>query len=210
MKFNRITYTVIIFVFLGSACNLSRKTDQTEPKLKSPINANEPTLEINVGRILDLRKPLALQWKITNYDAMPIYLFSTLLQKTGNEYAEIILDSDHRIITICFTRLSSIALVPNYFPKPGFSKIESGKSQEGSYESTQSVGEMFRANNVKWLNNMSEGWSVRSLIAYGYEAETVEETVDQSIARGIVHPINPVVEWQKIVYSNSVNVILKE
>ena len=46
-------------------------------------------------------------------------------------------------------------------------------------------------------------WSLRSLIAYGYEVESVYRAMRQQSERDYGHPIDPVVEWQRISSSHT-------
>jgi len=47
-------------------------------------------------------------------------------------------------------------------------------------------------------------WKVRASIAYGYELQPVEKAVKETLNAGQEHPINAVVRWQRVEYSDPV------
>jgi hypothetical protein len=116
------------------------------------------------------------------------------------------------MIEVRFLSLRTIEVAPNYFPKTEFIRIDPGQSKEGQFVSYYSLERWIDLSTGRPLakRKVTSGtWMVRSLVAYGYEIESVQRALAALTASGTEHPINPVVEWQKVAYSHPVNITLE-
>jgi hypothetical protein len=99
-----------------------------------------------------------------------------------------------------FSRLEPLAVATKLFPAAQFIKIDPGKTEDGTYTSYgPSKGCLpIDRTEVAWLNfDYRREWDIRFLIAYGYEIESFKQG-----SKSNEHPINPIVRWQRIAYSN--------
>jgi hypothetical protein len=207
----KLQFLVISFLMLMSfACDdvgRRRATAQTD---MSDQQEEAPLLEIAVSPIRRLDDPLELGWKITNRAGKVLYVYSTLLQKSNSDFVEINIDAQRKIIEIRFTSLEQLEVAPNYFPNTEFARVDPQRSLEGSFRSNHPIRQLvsYRAagKGIKGDKITAGAWKIRSLVAYGFEMQSVENASAKSIARGTEHPINPIVRWQRIAYSEFVSV----
>lgn len=161
----------------------------------------EPLVRIEVDPVSRLDTPLKLRWRISNGGARPVYVYSTILQQPAA--AEINIDVAQRIIEVRLSRLQPISVGVNSFPEAQFMQMGPKEVKEGEFESVRPV-------NQEDPGITSGNWRVRILVAYGYEIESVKKALAESIARGEEHPINPIVRWQKVSYSDPVSVLFEK
>jgi hypothetical protein len=160
------------------------------------------SVSIEVTRSIRLSDPLQVRWNVSNNSNKQIYLYSSLFDKP--HFVETSIDNSDRTIEIRFTRLSTISTDVNYFPAPEFKEVDVGGGLSGTYVSRSKASEEVSYNpngRQGEANRISGGeWRVRIAAAYGEEITSILKASEDSKASD-EHPINPVVKWQKIVYS---------
>lgn len=217
LKFSTILF-LVIFGLLENGCASGQSSAVNQNEIlptDNKINVKKelipPTLEISALPQVSINKLLKIHWKIINSNQEPIYIYSTLLDESNSAFVELETNKSQRLFEIRFTRLSKLILEPNYFPKSKFTKIGAGESLEGDYssqlDSRQKGNVKTKENSEKNNSEKLKGkWSIRALIAYSNEVDSVEKAIN-NLKNG--HPIDPVVEWQKISSSKTVEVIFK-
>jgi hypothetical protein len=230
MRINN-TNLVILIAFLSSLCffvigcsnkdNGIRQNRNEFSTIKSEdkttINGNQlkinnelvaPVVELSMASEATLNQPLKIHWKITNPNAESVYIYTSLLQEKNSVSVEFKINKSEKMIDLIFTRLSKIILEPNYFPKTEFTKIEAGKSLEGDLKSKLNLfEEMKRQTTSKESSKSFTGeWSVKGIIAFGDEIDSVKKVIDNT-KNG--HPIDPIIDWQKTTTSKTIKVFLK-
>lgn len=192
--------SVITFLSLiGFACGHRTGEQQASVQPQHPTE-QDPSLvvQIEVNPNNKLGKPLELRWKLSNAGVKPIYVYSTLLRWAAG--AEVEIDAEQRTIEVRFLRLQPISGGVNFFPEAEFVQVEPKGVREGRFNTFEPIGE-------ESVERITPGdWRIRALIAYGYEIESVKKALAESLVHGEEHPINPIVKWQKIAYSDPVNV----
>lgn len=201
------------FVALIGWCCTRETSEQAARAQPSPIAAEaiQPKIQISLSPTLRLGKPLKMQWKIINQGPTPLYVYSSLLQQPNTDFAEVGIDTKSKTIEIRFLSLRTMEVGPNYFPKTEFMRIDPGQSKEGRFVSRYSLEKLIDdqlSSSRPSTESIVGTWTVRSLVAYGNEVASVEKILASRAASGTDHPINPVVAWQRVAYSNSVNVAL--
>jgi hypothetical protein len=216
------TNLIVLITFLASFCSLAigcsnnvseinqnqnkSSTVNTKVDIKSDVVA--PVVELSLMSETNLNQPLKIHWKITNPNTTPIYIYTSLLQEKNSGSVEMKINKERKTIDLHFTRLAKIILEPNYFPKTEFTSIDAGKSMEGDFKTQLNLFEEIKRQNgsKEKLKSFVGDWNIKGLIAFGEEADSVQKTVTE--LKG-VHPIDPVVDWQKIATSVPLKVILK-
>lgn len=193
----------------GDLSLASDSIDVVNTSINAQTELNIPTLELSASQTASLNKPFKIHWKVENLSRKPIFIYSTLLDESNSTFAELKINKLQKSLEIDFTRLSKLALEPNYFPKTKFSKVEPGKSLEGDFNTrTNLLQEMTSAiaedNSAKSGRKGFAGqWKISASIAYGDEIESVQRSIDNTKGG---HPINPIVEWQKLASSKAIEV----
>lgn len=183
----------------NSSHNLS---DDDKLSLSNPITS---LITVWINPPLSLRRSdkLRLHWKITNKNHHPVYVYSSLLKQPP--FVEIAVDASSRTIEIRFTRITSITPGVNYFPAADFEEIGTEQSWKGDYVGADAISSDLLSGPDKNRQDSSPiltgEWRIRAAIAYGDEIDSVQSAIKKSEANGDEHPINPVVNWQKIQYS---------
>lgn len=208
-------FVVSLLVLMSLACDNRAHDGRTRAQSERPEQEDRPPLlEIEITPTRKLDKPLEFQWKITNRSEKPVYFYSTLLQKPNTYFAEIDIDGERKMIEVRFTSLEPVEVAPNYFPKTEFTRVDVGQSQDGSFVSHDPIERLASYSAIGKKTEVQKitagAWTIRSLLAYGYEVESVKDAAAKSVSHGTEHPINPVVQWQKVVYSNLINVTFQQ
>jgi hypothetical protein len=205
---------VALIALIGWGCSRRPAEQAASAQSRTAVaDATAPVVQISVSPRVRLRKPLEMQWKILNTSTQPVYIYSSLLQQPNTYFAEIVVDFERKTIEVRFLSLRTLELSPNYFPKTEFIRIDPGQSQAGQFVSYHSLEKLIREQSTKLpitkRNEKPGTWKVRSLVAYGDEIGSVQKAVAKLTASGTGHPINPVVEWQKVAYSEPVSITLE-
>lgn len=223
MTINKTNFTILAALFLTFFCLLisncangkGGEVYQNEiPMISNQVNAKKeampPTLELSAAPESNLNEPLKIHWKISNPNQKPVFVYSTLLDKSNFAFAELEIDTSQKLFEIRFTSLSKGIVEPNYFPKTVFAEIEAGKSLEGDFYTRFDLLKEIKltkdASKKDELKNLTGQWNVRALIAYGNEIESVQKTIGDTKGG---HPIDPIVEWQKTSISKPIAIVFK-
>ena len=223
MIINKTNFTILAALFLtffcllvsGCAGSKGNEVYQNEiSTMSNRVNARKettpPTLELSASSENNLSEPLKIHWKITNSNQKPIFVYSTLLDKSNFAFAELKIDVSQKLFEILFTSLSKGIVEPNYFPKTVFAEIGAGKSLEGDFNTRFDVLKEINlakdASKKADLKDSAGQWNVTALIAYGDEIESVQKTIGDTKGG---HPIDPIVEWQKIATSKPITIVFK-
>jgi hypothetical protein len=202
-------YRIIIlvcFTLVAWACGMKPTDTPNAVSSPTPNEQVAPAVQLIINPALKLGAPLEFRWRISNPGTQPIYIYSSLLKETFG--ADVEINPEIKSIEVRFSRLEPLAIAPNYFPAAQFIKIDPGKSEEGTYTSHgPSKGLItYRSNGsrVAELRLAPGEWDIRFLIAYGYEIESLKQS-----SKPNEHPINPVVRWQRIAYSNPERIVFE-
>jgi hypothetical protein len=188
-----------VVVIIGIACGkLEPRLPAVAPKPSSSLRESPPTIVAEVRSPAKLGRPLELQWSLFNEGDEPVYIYSTLLKSPVS--AQIEVDLDRRLIEVRFLRLRTLPFGVNAFPPAEFLKLGPKETRRGNFVSSSRTGKGD-------LSMISLGtYHLEILIGYGNEISSVQQELARSSAEGIEHPINPIVRWQRVSYSNSVPV----
>ena len=202
-------YRIIIlvsFTFMAWACGMKPTDTPIAVSSPTPNKQVAPAVQLIINPALKLDVPLEFRWRISNPGTQPIYIYSSLLKETFG--ADVQINPEIKSIEVRFSRLESLTVAPNYFPAAQFIKIDPGKTEEGTYTSNgPSKGLItYRSNGsrVADLRLVPGAWDIRFLIAYGYEIDSLKQS-----SKPNEHPINPVVRWQRIAYSNPERIVFE-
>lgn len=174
-----------------------------------------PNVRIEVGPAVKLKRRLVMHWTISNVGTNPIYVYSTFLQHQWRipAFSYTDLDPEQRLIDVRFTQLKPLPGGVNSFPDAEFMEIGPQESREGDFATNVPVGqETFYSpsgEGMKAQKLTSGPWTLRIVIAYGYEIRSVNQMLAESLAIGKEHPINPIVRWQKLAYSEPIKVMFE-
>jgi hypothetical protein len=215
------TNLAILITFLASFCSLaigcSNNVTESRQNKNESLTANaqvkikselvDPVVELYLAYETKLNQPLKIHWKITNPNVTPIYIYTSLLQEKNSGSVEMKINKAIKTIDLHFTRLAKLNLEPNYFPKTEFTKIEAGKSLEGDFKSQLNLFEEIKRQNVskEKLKAFIGEWNIKGLVAFGEEVDSIQKVIAESKGG---HPVDAIVDWQKIATSASVKVIL--
>lgn len=210
VKIRALASVLSFFVVTGNVCNTTRyDLGASAPKSHVQTSDTPPTLQITIESPVKLKNRLKLHWKLLNNGTKPIYVYSSLLQRSS--FVEINVDEDKKAIEVRFLRLKLLELTPLSFPETTFKRLDAGEPIEGYFISDTPVEQLVEWKLVdsdpvkeKIKSRVTPGtWTVRCLIAYGYEIESVQNDQEKG------HPIDPVVKWQKVAYSERVDVTIQ-
>lgn len=196
-----------VFALTGFACSSPAATEREGGLTPGGgIQENLSPLVVTIAEPTLVGGRLAFAWEIKNTASEPQYVYSTLIEHA--HFAEIVTSAETGLIKVHFLSLKPLNILPYSFPKATFVEILPGKVLQGRF-----VGEV----DPKWAaaphaNEKDDktvlpksSWRVQAVIAFGKEIESVRRKLEGMRADGIQeHPINPVVEWQKIVASEPV------
>lgn len=209
MKIGPLLFGTLFFVVTSTGCNISRYGLEASSFTKqAPFEERPPTVQVKVDS--PINHQLKMHWKISNLNTKPMYIYSSLLRRTS--FVEINIDADKKMIEVRFLRLKLLELTPLSFPETAFMRLDAEESREGYFVSDISVEQIVERNLVaidpvreKIKSRITPGtWTVRALIAYGYEIESVQNNREKG------HPIDPVVKWQKVAYSEPVSLTIQK
>jgi hypothetical protein len=163
-----------------------------------------PIVQIEGPSSVAQNQPLAFHCTINNSGSEPLYIYSSLLEKPW--FSEIVIDPKGKAIEVRFSRLETSPLLPYYFPQATFREIEPNSSADfhvalnGSLKELRSYGTV---NDRSKEERITPGrWTLRIMIGYGDDLSAVKRTLALD-PKGTQHPINEIVKWQKVAYSNS-------
>lgn len=170
-----------------------------------------PSVRIEGVSSLAENRALAFQCKISNPGSVPLYIYSSLLEKP--QFAEIVIDPKENVIEVRFSRLETSPLLPYFFPQATFREIEPNSSADfhialnGSLKELRSYGTV---NERSKEERITPGrWTLRIMIGYGDDLSAVKRALALD-PKGTQHPINEIVKWQKVAYSNSMVVEVRK
>lgn len=175
-----------------------------------------PVLRVVVDSHILLGDRLRLHWAISNSGRGPIFVYSTFLASQRHvsmiSYADV--DCEHNRIDIRTTHLSPLPGGVNAFPPAEFLEIGPQETKEGDFTTGLPIGqEVFYVNGDPMTGSdllKSGAWNLRFAIAYGHEVASVQQALRDSLAVGKEHPINPIVRWQQMIYSEPVSVTFQK
>lgn len=199
---------LIIFITLPNFfCNEANKQRQAinnqETVAVEGVKQISPQVEVDILSYLELNKPLMFNLRIKNGGNETIYFYSALLNNP--KFLNIYVNSEKKIIEVRFTRFHTFQNSPNYFPDAEFIKVEPNEVYKREFTTEVPFKERDYYDSdtgAKWQQLESGTWKMRVAIAYSYEIESVQKKIAEVNSIGKEHPINPIVEWQKIAYSN--------
>lgn len=179
-------------------------------------NAQPPIFEMDISSPQKLSEPLRIRWKIQNRANGPICIYSTFLR----ENAVIKIDPKEKIIEIRFTGLETYNFHPYYFPATTLAQVDKGESIEGEFTTTLAARDIQDDSEAPSTDSGKEEelevlgsrivpgtWKVRSLLGFGKgDFETISKKLKDMQDGSGLHPINSIVRWQTVVYSNSISV----
>jgi hypothetical protein len=201
-----ILFALLLSSILASASDLACVNSPQTPyePIRSPNRISSSILIwLDLPSTTKRADKLRFRWKITNNSQNPVYVYSSLLKRPF--FVETISDPVARTIEVRFTRIDPITPGVNYFPAADFEEIDPEQSWGGDYVSESSIyqsvslaADEANPNPNRILNGE---WRIRIAIGYGDEINSVQKEVTANEASGNEHPINPIVKWQKIQYS---------
>jgi hypothetical protein len=157
---------------------------------------------------LSQKQPLRFRCRIENAGNEPVYVYSALFENP--HFVEVTIDSNQRLIEARFTKVDALPFTPYYFPKADFWKIDPKQAHEFVFSSARHLNAIRSYQQTdgksKELRIMPGLWTLRIMIGYGYDMDSLKPVLERSAVSGKEHPINPVSRWQQIAYSNSVAV----
>lgn len=175
------------------------------------INQLDPLVEVEVLPYLEFDERLVFNLRIKNCGNEPIYFYSALLDNP--KILDIYVDSEEKIIETRFTRFHTFASSPNDFPDAEFTKVEPKEAYQREFTTEISFKKKayYDSDAGYKLQRIDSGtWRIRVAVAYGYEIDSVQRKIAEIILIGKEHPINPIVEWQKIAYSNYGTIVIQK
>jgi hypothetical protein len=215
MNSQRVFSVFVCLFSLACFAGGRQPSPQTPKPDASPTAAEEPSLKVTLKSISTSRlsEPLKFDWEIKNEGAVPVYVYSTLLEDSNMRLAQPHIDSEQKTMDVYFLHLTPLRESTYNFPKASFKLLNAGQAMAGTFVSNkpaQMFDEYVLPNNKLARISLTPGaWKVRYAIAYGYEIDSVNAQLEKLYGQGSEHPINPVVRWQKVAYSNSLEVSLR-
>jgi hypothetical protein len=203
---------------MGYACG-THSTQQLAELPPTPTHSvsqdQPPDIYVEADATVKLSKPLKLRWRIVNRSAKPIYIYSTLLEQPNTRLAEVNINEEERTIDVNFLRLEPLRHSIYNFPQAEFKRLAQGESLEGHLTGEKSSGQLtsyrtFEDRKLHPVKPTAGAWRVRCGVSYGYEVESVKTGLEELYRSGTEHPINPIVEWQKVAYSTPINVVFQQ
>ena len=209
--------TLLLIPVLASSFSCSQQTQQQKVAAQQASQSRQngaPAVQIEVNPIVKISEPLHFQWRITNASNKPIYIYSTFLQSNAT-VLELSVDDKPRMLELRFTLLEPLPFFVNNFPDAKFMEIGAHETREGQFTSTHPLREpkSFAAMSQPLnIGSVRAGtWQLRVLMAYGQEVESVKRALaNWGTSKDDPHPINPIVRWQKVAYSQPVSVVFQE
>lgn len=166
-----------------------------------------PIIQIETAPKLAQSQPLAFNCRISNSGSEPLFIYSSLLQNP--RFTEILIDRKQKLIELKFTQLEASPLVPYYFPAAAFREMPANKPENFSVASTSAIKDL---RGYELINGTSREaritagrWQLKIMIGYGNDVSAVKIAL-ASDTEGKEHPINEIVKWQKVAFSNSITI----
>ena len=189
-----------------SGCGKNGDWNQKTAQQPSTEATAEPLVQVLAASDAKMSGPLRFHWRIINRCDRSVYVYSSLLNHP--ESAVVDIEGTRREITVQFLSLRKFNATPYYFPDTEFARIDPGQMLEGNFASKDALISLKTppgSDNGSAAQKVRPGlWSIRSLIAYGDEVESVYRAMREQSERDYGHPIDPVVEWQRIASSHPV------
>jgi hypothetical protein len=197
--------TIGALLMLQLACKMdlidSSKGDATGG---STNRSNISVLTFEISDLKNTSNQVEFNWKVMNTGtAGPLYIYSSLLENP--DFAEIALDPIPKLIEVRFLRLQPVQGAPYFFPETQFKRILPGETITGHFvirDVQLLLSKEGKATKSGGTSPTPDTWSLQALVAYGEEIESVQTKLKGSEPSDTHHPINPVVNWQKIARSN--------
>ena len=149
------------------------------------------SVSISNAKCDDLGKP-ALTWEIANSEKEPVYVYSTFLKgpSASSSY-----DTASHVYTIWTSLPKEAAYSVNDYPKADFVQLKPGQVLRGRFVER-------RENTCAGCGSVPrEATRIAIQVAFGLSTESVESELRQG---HYVHPGNPIVRWQQIAMSPSI------
>lgn len=216
MNSQRVFSAFVCLFGLACLASVRQPPPQTAAPEKSPAAAEEPSPTVTLKSISTgrLSEPLKLDWEIKNEGLVPIYVYSTLLEGSNVRLAKSHIDRERKTIDIYFLYPEPLRQSIYNFPKASFKLLNAGQTMVGTFVSDRPVGQLdeyvLSDGRLVRIQPTPGDWKVRYAMAYGREIESVNAQLEKLYSQGTEHPINPVVRWQKVAYSNSVEVRFRQ
>jgi hypothetical protein len=193
------------YVLFGIGLNSGDATSHRRSTITRMREA--PSVRIEGVSSLAENQALAFQCKISNSGSEPLYIYSSLLEKP--QFAEIVIDPKENVIEVRFSRLETSPLLPYYFPRATFLEIRRNSSADFHVALNGAVKDLrsYKTVNERGIEERitPARWMLRIMIGYGDDLSAVKRALALD-PKGTQHPINEIVKWQKVAYSNSISV----
>jgi hypothetical protein len=207
---------IVIGVF-GLACLAgSQSPRQTAMPDKTPPAATglPPTVTLKSIFTGTLKEPLKFKWEIKNESAVPVYIYSTLFESLNAGLGEMHINKEQGTIELYFLYREPLRHSIYNFPRATFKLLNPGQAMAGTFISTKPAGQLdeyvLSDSRLDRIQLTPGYWKVRCAVAYGREIESVNAQLKTLYSQGTEHPINPVVRWQKVAYSNPLEIRLRQ
>lgn len=211
-KIEDLILIVLGIMLVGFACGTRQQPPssvQQEPSTKIDM---PPVVEITLDPASRIDRPLVIHWKIINNGPGAIYIYSTPIERPFS--ANLFIDPPRQIIEVRWLQLQPIPVGINDFPEAKFLEIGPRASRGGVFKSYVAVKNLVTyksADSTIREERVAPGsWKIQLLVAYGNEIDSVKKDLAESLRRGTEHPINPIVRWQKVAYSEPVSVTFQK
>ena len=166
-----------------------------------------PVIQIEGASRFGQNQPLAFRFTISNSGSEPLYIYSTLLQNP--QFTEIVIEPKQKAIEVRFSRVQTSPLIPYYFPPAVFSEITTNHPASFPVAFNRSIKELIgfeTSNGTSKEARITPGrWTLRIMIGYGDDVSAVKLAL-ASDTTGKEHPINEIVKWQRVAFSNSISI----
>jgi hypothetical protein len=166
-----------------------------------------PIVQIESVPTLPQNRPLAFRCTIANPGSEPLFLYSALFQDPW--YAQALIDPEQNAIEVRFSRLETDPILPYYFPRAAFREIGANSQADFNVALRHSVRKLSSYDTINGKaieRRITPGrWTLKVMIGYGDDLSAVRRALALN-PRGTQHPINEIVNWQRVAYSNSITV----
>lgn len=204
-----LTLVLLIIFYIGAVDKRPSGAEGVSNRATSPkMLRTAPLVHVEASSKQSQKQPLRFRGRIENSGTEPLYVYSALFENRG--FVDVTIDSNQKLIEARFSRMETLPFTPYYFPKHAFWKIDPKQTHEFVFASTRHLNAVRSYQLVdgetKELRIMPGVWTLRIMIGYGYDIDILKPALARSAVDGKEHPINAIVRWQDIAYSNNVAV----
>lgn len=203
------TLVLVITFYIGAVDTRPSAAERVfNPATNPKMLGAAPLVRIEATSKLSQKQPLRFRGRIENSGTEPLYVYSALFQNPG--FVDVTIDTNQRLIEARFSRVEALPFTPYYFPKAAFWKIDPKQAREFVFVSARPLNAVRSYQLIQGKSKeqrIRPGlWTLRIMIGYGYDMDILKPALAQSAVDGKEHPINAIVRWQDVAYSNSVAV----